>query len=76
MGIVAHMAQLSASEQCQVIHSVDFNHWKVQTSTSFSLCTKESLGSSVMASFVILNIVMRGLNIYDSLVMVMAFQHS
>ncbi len=50
-GIVAQMSQLPAREQCQVIHSVDFIHWKAQTSMSVSLCTKESMDSSVMASF-------------------------
>ncbi len=74
MGIVAQMGQLLASEQCQVIHSVDLNHWKAQTST-FSLCTKESMDSSVMASFVILMILMRGLIIYDSLLVVMTLHH-
>ena len=76
MGIVAQRDQLPASEKCQVIHPVDFNRWKVHTSTSVSLCTKEGLDSSVMASFVILRIIMRGLNIYDSLVVVMTLQHS
>ena len=35
----------------EVIDSVDFNHWKAQTSTSVLLCTKESMDSSVLASF-------------------------
>ncbi len=50
MGIVAQMGQLLAIEQCQVIHSVDFIHWKAQTSTPVSVCTKESMDSSVMGS--------------------------
>ena len=32
---------------------VDYNHWKVQTSTSVLLATKESQDSSMMESFVI-----------------------
>ncbi len=76
MGIVAQKEQLPASEQCQVIHPVDFDHWKAQTSRSVSLCTKESLDLSVLASFVMLKILMRCLNIYDSLVVIMTLQHS
>ncbi len=76
MGIVAQMGQLLASEQCQIIHSVYFNHWKAQTSMYFSLSPKESMDLSVIASFVILMILMRGLIIYNSLVVVMTLQHS
>ncbi len=76
MGIVAQMGKLPAREQCHVIHPNDLNDWKVQTSMYVSLCNKESLDSSVMESFVILRILMRGLIIYDSLMVVMTFQHS
>jgi hypothetical protein len=70
------MGQLLASEQCQVTPSDDFDHWKAQTTTALSLCTKESLDSSVMASFVIQRILMKGLHINDSLLVVMTLPHS
>ncbi len=77
MGIVAKIVQLPASEHCQVIVAVHYNnHWKVLTSMSVSLCTKESLDSSETAYFDVLRILMIGLHLYDSLVLVMTLQHS
>ena len=54
MEIGARMGQLPANEQCQVIHAVNFNHWKVQISISVSWLSKESQDSSMMGYPVIL----------------------
>ena len=77
MGIDALMGQLPASGQCQVIHPVDFDSLERHKLQCLSLYVpKERLDSSVMASFVLFMILMRGLNIYDSVVLLMTLQQS
>lgn len=52
MGIVAQRVNYRQSEQWQVKQfMVDYNHWKVQTSTSMSFCTIKSMDSLFMTSF-------------------------